>query len=616
MTTNSHAPEAWAKRVLVPVANPATAPALLRMAWQLTDPEEGRLYVLYVTLTGAETNKDALEAFTAIVDDAVNDEIRAELVTRTAPSVARGILDAALEQGVSLMVVGFQAPTGGRLSLGPVVEAVARTAPCDLVVFRNPSRAAIRLEDIKQVIVPVDGSDNSKVAARLGLVLAEAYDAEPTAVYVQIDPDLPNWFGLARIEASLSGLSDARRYRRQVIRANDVVSGVVSRCDQSDMVVLGFSERSSLDRWIFGDIAQRMIAKVPGPVVLAKRAARPDLSPAEKMRRRWLARLAPTLTPSEKADVVRQALELSVPGIDFPFLMLLSSLLASFGLLQNSAAVIIGAMLVAPLMSPLMSFSVGLLLGNLRLMRTAAFTTLTGVLLGLGVAFVSGIVMPIDVSTAEMLARGEPSLLDMGVALASGAAGAYAMARRDIPAALVGVAIAAALVPPLCTVGLALAFGEAQLASGAALLFLTNIVSISLAGSAVFAWLGLRPVPGSHTRRQILVLLAVLSILALPLVGAFREAVRLEQEMSKVRTVLEDEFAQAEVVDIQLSGSKVTATVRGTEFITRARVQSAEQSLKDELGREMHLEVTYWRMVTPYAGSSRGDDEPIPAADH
>lgn len=599
MPANGEVPTIQARRVLVPVANPATAQGLIDMAHRLSDEQHGRILALFVTISGSEPNDDVFTAIEAIVEEAQATGITIDLITRTAPSVARGILDAALEQGATLMVLGFQTPVRGKVELGSIVESIARTSPCDLVVYRHPMHSRLTLDDIDRVIMPLDGSDNSKVAARLGLMLGEVYDAQPAAIYVQTDPDLPSWFGLARIEASLSHLKDTRKVQRQVVRANDIVRGVLTRCDERSLVVLGYSEKTALDRWIFGNVAQRVLAESPGPVILAKRAQREGLTVTEQMRLRWVARFSPMMTPSERTDVVRQASELSQPGINFTVLMLLSALIASFGLLQNSAAVIIGAMLVAPLMSPLMAFSVALTQGHLRLMRTAIGTTMAGVVMGLAVAVLGGSIMPLDVATTEMLARGEPSLLDMGVALASGAVGAYAMARRDIPSALAGVAIAAALVPPLCTVGLALSFGEYGLAYGSGLLFFTNIVSISLAGAAVFAWLGLRPRREVHTRRQVIVMLIILGLLALPLASTFIDVVENGRQTSTARDVLEDHFADADVIDVALHGGEVTATIRSAYVITRGEVLEAEEAIEQKLDRDIDLKITYWRAIVP-----------------
>ena len=594
-----------ARLVLVPVSNPDTAPGLLDLAWNLADREEGRVIALYVTLGDTEDDDDAIEVMTAVVEQERAEGADIELMTRTAPTVARGILDVAREQGVSLIVIGFQIAGHGKVTVGPVVESVARTTPCDLIVFRGSKQRRLDLEQVKRIVMPLNGSDNARVAARVGSQLAEAYEAEPLAIYIESDPHLPDWHGLARIEASLSRLPPdrARQVRRTVAHARDVVRGVVSRSEPDDVLVIGFSERSSLDRWIFGDIVQRMLAQAPSPVIVVKQAISEDVSEAERLGRRLLAQFSPRLTPAERTEVERHASELSLRGINFYVLMLLSALLASLGLLQNSATVIIGAMLVAPLMSPLMAFSVGLLQGRLRLMRDAALTTVTGVGIGLAVTIALGWLFPMDVATDQMLARGEPSLLDLGIALASGAVGAYAMARKDIPSALAGVAIAAALVPPLCTVGLAIAFGDQELALGSTLLFATNIVSISLAGAGIFLWLGIRPEPQAETMVNWLVSLVVLVALAVPLVSAFVDVVRLEQQTSTVRSVLTDQFAPGEVVDVRLNASEqpneVRATIRSVEWLTSLDVQEAQAALSEALGKEVMLELTNLRAIEP-----------------
>ncbi|NLE51912.1 MAG: DUF389 domain-containing protein [Chloroflexi bacterium] len=594
-----------ARLVLVPVSNPNTAPGLLNLAWSLADPEEGRVIALYVTLGDTEDDDDAIEEMTAIVEQERAEGAEVELMTRTAPTVARGILDVARDEGVSLIVIGFQSAGQGKVVVGPVVESVARTTPCDLIVFRSAKQRRLDLEDVKRVLMPLNGSDNAHVAARVGLQLADAYDAEPIAMYVETDPHLPDWHGMARIEASLSRApqDDARRVRRRVIKARDVVQGIVSRSEQDDVLVIGFSERSSLDLWIFGNIVQRLLVQSPGPVIVVKQAIGQDVSDVERIGRRLLAQFSPRLTPAERTEVQRHASELSVRGINFYVLMFLSSLLASLGLLQNSVAVIIGAMLVAPLMSPLMAFSVGLLQGRLRLMRDAALTTITGVGIGLAVAVGLGLLFPVEVPTEQMLVRGEPSLLDLGIALASGAVGAYAMGRKDIPAALAGVAIAAALVPPLCTIGLAIAFGAQDLALGSGLLFATNIVSISLAGAGVFLWLGIRPERQAETMMNWIVSVIVLAVLAVPLASAFLEVVRLEQQTNTVHNVLSEHFSPGEVVDLKLTTTgdpfEVHATIRSVEWLTPVDVQEAQAALSDALGEDVALELTNVRAIEP-----------------
>jgi uncharacterized membrane protein len=201
-----------------------------------------------------------------------------------------------------------------------------------------------------------------------------------------------------------------------------------------------------------------------------------------------------------------------------------------------------------------------------------------------------------------MLARGNPTLVDIGIAFASGLAGAYATARKDIPAALAGVAIAAALVPPLCTVGLALAMRRSDLALGAGLLFVTNIVSISLAGWAVFFWLGMRPevTDESRRRRHISVLLVLL--LALP---ALVFLLRLSSQTSAAQWVterLEEVLAPAELVDVEVSSAEprqVTVTIQATEPISPVMARMLQDDLVQFLGEPVELEIIFLQVIRP-----------------
>ncbi|MFN2119582.1 MAG: DUF389 domain-containing protein, partial [Anaerolineales bacterium] len=145
----------------------------------------------------------------------------------------------------------------------------------------------------------------------------------------------------------------------------------------------------------------------------------------------------------------------------------------------------------------------GVVRGDVRLLQRAASATLRGMLLAIGVAILLTFLIPDGRFSEEILLRTHPNLLDLGVALASGAAGAYALCRKEVSASLPGVAIAAALVPPLATVGIGLARWSGEVAGGAMLLFATNLIAISGMGGMVFLWLGFRPLPGKEARRRV-----------------------------------------------------------------------------------------------------------------
>jgi uncharacterized hydrophobic protein (TIGR00271 family) len=163
--------------------------------------------------------------------------------------------------------------------------------------------------------------------------------------------------------------------------------------------------------------------------------------------------------------------------------------MAAIGLIQNSAAVVIGAMLVAPLMTPLLGLGLALVQGNPVLAKMSFRSVIFGLCVSLLGGFLVGLcTLSFEEPTREMLGRGGPGLLDLVVAFVAGLAAAYTSSRPGLIAALPGVAIAAALVPPIATSGLALSLGDYRLATGALLLFCINMVTIVLA-SMVSLWI-------------------------------------------------------------------------------------------------------------------------------
>ena len=189
----------------------------------------------------------------------------------------------------------------------------------------------------------------------------------------------------------------------------------------------------------------------------------------------------------------------------FATLMTFASIIASIGVMVESTAVVIGAMLIAPLMVPLMGVAFALPMGWPRRLRRGASITLTGVGIAIATGAVAGAVAPrtVDVSiNAEVLSRITPTSVDLAIAVAAGAAGAYALGRRDISDSLPGVAVAIALVPPLAVAGLCWQQGAWAQGNGAFLLFLTNAVAILLAGGFTFVLLGTAPIEAVSTGQE------------------------------------------------------------------------------------------------------------------
>ena len=150
----------------------------------------------------------------------------------------------------------------------------------------------------------------------------------------------------------------------------------------------------------------------------------------------------------------------SIPSFGFYFMLLLSAVIATFGLLSNSAPAIIGAMIIAPLMAPIVSLAYSINIFDWKLARRSILTVITGVLLVIIFSYLSTHFIGLRIAGSEILSRTSPTLLDLGVAMAAGAAAAFSYTRKSIINSIAGVAIAVALVPPLAVTGIGLAYGR------------------------------------------------------------------------------------------------------------------------------------------------------------
>ncbi|MGG7054791.1 TIGR00341 family protein [Nitrosomonas sp. ANs5] len=180
--------------------------------------------------------------------------------------------------------------------------------------------------------------------------------------------------------------------------------------------------------------------------------------------------------------------------LDFNFvvLVILSTLVAGIGLIENNVAVVIGAMVIAPLLGPNLALSLGTALGDISLIQKSARTLFAGILLVVVLSAGLGVLYPADLTSHELLSRTEPGLDSVVLALASGAAAALSLT-TSLSSVLVGVMVAVALLPPAATLGLMLERGASELAIGAGLLLAVNIVSVNLASRIVFFVKGIRP---------------------------------------------------------------------------------------------------------------------------
>lgn len=593
MSENERPEPQFFKRIVVPIARPDTAAQMLELASSLVDPEEGKVIALTVGINDeGEKTAERMEAIEPIIAQFEH----VELVTQIASSITRGILDGAREQRAESLIMGVHRSDRREVELGSVVENIIRAAPCNVMIYRTGDYT-----DFKRVVVPLDNNAMTGMALHLGTLLAASHNTPITTPIIQRDYSSTREKE-AFFRETLSVLDDEQIAKQEYIQGRTPGEVLLGKLDERDMLVLGFSQRANLELEFGRDVSDILLRRAKGPVLLYSQILE-EADTVAGVFQRIYQRFNPALTQVERNELVWSARKSALSSIDFNWLIMMSAGLASLGLMLNSVAVIIGAMLVAPLMSPLGALAIGLAVGELDMTRRAALTLLQGTILALIISMVMGYIFPISAPTQEMLSRGTPTLLDAAVALVSGLVAAFALARKEIPVALAGVAIAAALMPPVCTIGLGLAFGNMRLASGATLLFVTNITFIVASENLIFLWMGMRPGRRQETQRGVAAWWLLIASILVVVVGAILWLGQEATEDVEVEDILLEQLPAAEFISIEErfrdDGTlSVLFTVRSTEDITPQRVSELENILEIELQeQEVALDIINIRVV-------------------
>lgn len=337
-------------------------------------------------------------------------------------------------------------------------------------------------------------------------------------------------------------------------------------------------------------IVSRMTESVPRP------AAQPFATPAAWWRwlRRW--RQSALVEPCDRVAVLTHVEDAGRLGPRYAFMTVMSCGIAMLGLLQNSAAVIIGAMLISPLMGPIVELGMGLATFDLRSVRKSLLTLLVGVAVSLLTAALIVAASPLQDATPEILARTQPTLFDLLVAVFSGLAGAYATVTRK-GETIVGVAIATALMPPLAVVGYGIAVGNANVAGGAAFLFMTNLLAIALSVTAVARLYGFGGSDSpKQTAWQAALIVGTFALLSLPLGVALRDIAARGLVERTVRQVLEAHVSRAEgrVTGLRVNAAADPVQVDAVLLMPRpsaALTGQVAQALEARLARRVDMQV-------------------------
>jgi len=280
-------------------------------------------------------------------------------------------------------------------------------------------------------------------------------------------------------------------------------------------------------------------------------------------------------------------------------LMVLSSLLATLGLFLNSPSIVIGAMVLAPLMAPIISLSMGLLRSDPDLSQHSFSTLFTGMFIALSLSATMAYLLPFQEITNEIEGRLHPSTLDLLVALLSGIAGAFANARENIAKSLPGVAIAVALVPPLCVSGIGVGWLNFDIFYGAMLLFLTNLTGIILAASFSFMIIGFAPF--SRAKKGIAFSIFMVSIISMPLILSFsnmQKIATIKQQLVSQNYHFDQQKQQLRNIIVHLGDPiKINADLISTRMPNSQTLNKFEQLLSEQLQKPVTVDFSI-RLVT------------------
>jgi len=413
------------------------------------------------------------------------------------PAPARAIIDAIQEREIELLCVGMDFTLPKDTTINRLGRRLLRFAPCKMFVLDPGNEDGSRYQ---RLLLPT-GLHLGAFALRTAASLAEKLDCTVTPF------EVGSYFGTDSREVAhrslLSKLKEAGIEVSKWVKPAVTLTGktwksVVNKSRDSDLMLAGTTAIREVRKF---RVEEKKQIGPEGPKVaigLVRSWTRERKPSRINMMASHIFSWLPTLEATDRIDLFDRLQVGARWNVDFMMMMCLSTAIASLGLIQNSTAVVIGAMVVAPLMTPLIGAGLALVQGNTIFFRDSIKAMGFGIGAALLISLFLGFLVPMEELTPELLARGAPTIIDLGVAFLSGAAAAYAVARPSLLGALAGVAIAAALVPPLATVGISLAEGAWKVSEGAAILFATNLVAIILGAAFIYHRLGIQ---GSRLRK-------------------------------------------------------------------------------------------------------------------
>jgi len=301
--------------------------------------------------------------------------------------------------------------------------------------------------------------------------------------------------------------------------------------------------------------------------------------------------------PTSIATINKTLWRGAIPSGSFCLMLVLSSAIATFGLLANSAAAVIGAMIISPLIQPTIGIAYAMVMANRRLLKQSSLTAVLGIIITVVTALLVARLIGLRTLNPEIMSRTDPSLIDLGIALGAGFAGAFAYTRQSVADTLPGTAVAVALAPPLGVVGIGLATWHMALIQGASILFLTNFVGIIFSGGLVFVFHGYGTI--AKARQGLMVTIFALLLLGLPLGYRMRHLLASSNVRSNVENLVRHQeiiFADKEIRNLKVASQSDSLLIEleieaQRNSISKKQVESAREFLSNRSSTPVTLRI-------------------------
>ncbi len=286
--------------------------------------------------------------------------------------------------------------------------------------------------------------------------------------------------------------------------------------------------------------------------------------------------------------------------INFEYLIMVavSAVITSLGLILDNVAVIVGGMVIAPVLGPILAITVGIMLGNKKLIRKGISAEIMAIIIAVIIAFMLGSILPGIELNSSLKIRMEPTLADIIVALAAGAAAAYTLIRGKLKSGLIGVMVAAALLPVMCTIGLGLSFGSETMILGAFLLLAGNYLGLLLSNLLVFYFEGLKPRMWRRykakklIKRSLIYIIIALLLLSLPLSLLSFYHFYIEKPEEIIKSVVREKLSfnwDYKIDKIDIKGRLIVVHVYSSEEIEEDILQEIKLDIYQELAKEYNI---------------------------